>query len=45
MICSGSADLPESLKLFADVLVQKGGGPKALLAAIEKAVRRSREIS
>ena len=37
VICSGSADdLPESLKWFADALVRKSDGPRALLAAIEK---------
>lgn len=37
VICSGSADdLPESLKWFADALVQKGDGTAALLLAIEK---------
>ncbi len=39
VICSGSADdLPESLKWFADALVQKNDGPRALLAAIEKVI-------
>ena len=39
VICSGSADdLPESLKWFADALVQKADGPGALLAAIEKVI-------
>lgn len=38
VICSGSADLPESLKWFADALVQKSDGPGALLAAIEKVI-------
>jgi two-component system, OmpR family, KDP operon response regulator KdpE len=39
VICSGSADdLPESLKWFADALVQKGDASGALLAAIEKVI-------
>ncbi len=39
VVRSGSADnLPESLKWFADALVQKGDGPRALLVAIEKVI-------
>ncbi len=39
LICSGAPDnLPESLKWFADALVHKGDGPKALLEAVEKLV-------
>jgi CheY-like chemotaxis protein len=38
-IVSGSLDdIPESLKWFADALVQKGDGPDALLSALEKLV-------
>jgi CheY-like chemotaxis protein len=37
VISSGSLDeVPDSLKWFADALVQKGDGPEALLMALEK---------
>ena len=40
VICTGSTDdLPDSLKWFADELVHKGDGSRALLAAIAKAIR------
>lgn len=36
-LVSGSVDdIPESLKWFADALVQKGDGPDALLLALER---------
>ena len=43
VICSGSVDLPESLKWFADALVHKSDGPRALLAAIEKVIGSVRQ--
>ena len=38
VICSGSADLPESLKWFAGTSVWKGDGIGALLAAIDSSL-------
>ena len=43
VIFSGSADLPESLQWFADAVVQKSDGPRALLAAIEKVIGSVRQ--
>ena len=38
-ISSGSPnDIPEPLKWFADVLVEKGNGPEALREAVEKLI-------
>ena len=39
VMCSGFADdIPESLKWFADVVLEKGDGPDTLLSAIDKLI-------
>jgi CheY-like chemotaxis protein len=39
VICSGFADeIPESLKWFADVVLEKGDDPDTLLSAIDKLI-------
>ena len=39
VICSGFPDdIPESLKWFADVVLEKGDGPDTLLSAIDKLI-------
>jgi CheY-like chemotaxis protein len=40
IICSGYLDeIPESLRLFADALLQKADGPAAFLSVIERLVK------
>jgi len=39
VMCSGFPDdIPESLKWFADVVLEKGDGPDTLLSAIDKLI-------
>ena len=39
VMCSGFPDdIPESLKWFADVVLEKGDGPHTLLSAIDKLI-------
>jgi len=39
VICSGFPDdIPESLRWFADVVLEKGDGPDTLLSAIDKLI-------
>jgi DNA-binding response OmpR family regulator len=41
VICSGFSDeIPESLKWFADAVLEKGDGPDILVSTIDKLIRR-----